>query len=501
MAPSGYPPPGGGTRNRRRRHALNARKRHSPLLAALLAGSTLALTACGALPQGNGPRQTAVATRIAPEDVQSELITFTDNYVAAVVPPVDRAIAAAPDIATRRRLHAAKISVVQSALTIASSANPIVALLDMTVMVSLQQRSIDHPLFAQLLGDQAPVLAATMRRLHDDIWRIASDALTGAQLDELQAVIDEIAQRSDGASITWTRASEFARTRQRSAAGNAAPGSIFQLFYLDPLAGLSPASREILESRLLAERVFFYASRMPNVINWQVRDLFYEFVSNSETQRLIASAEEASDATARATDLAEQLPDLVAQERQATIDQIFERLEAERREVFDQVAREREMIFARLDHDNAALDSTLTQLRVTIDAGNELLRVAKPAAEAATELTRAIDTLRTSRGEPDPNARPFDIAEYRAAAESIGAAVDRANATLETFADVLASPAWNERRAQIDDTLTVATARAEDVIDHAYRRGLTLVGVAAAAILVVGALLVALNARLKRRAP
>src|SRR5690606_13976308 len=113
----------------------------------------------------------------------------TDNYIATMAPHLDRAIAQTEDPDLRRRLHAAKLGAVQSAITITASANPVVALLDMTVMVSLQNRAAKYPAIAQMLGEQVEPTRAAIQRLHDTIWELAGQALTAEQQEELHTVI------------------------------------------------------------------------------------------------------------------------------------------------------------------------------------------------------------------------------------------------------------------------------------------------------------------------
>src|SRR5690606_18779440 len=138
---------------------------------------------------------------------------------ATIGPGTERAILATDDLAQRARLHAAKLVAVQNALIIASSANPIAALLDMTVLVSLQRRLLQTPESREMLGDEADSMLAGMDRLYADIWRLANAALDERQRAELHAVIEELGNNREGTSIIGVRASEFARLRQQSMSG------------------------------------------------------------------------------------------------------------------------------------------------------------------------------------------------------------------------------------------------------------------------------------------
>ena len=60
------------------------------------------------------------------------------------------------------------------------------------------------------------------------------------------------------------------------------------MLYLDPLAGISPTTAAIQQSRELAERVVAYAERAPNLMRWQAELLALEVQEQPAPQQLLA---------------------------------------------------------------------------------------------------------------------------------------------------------------------------------------------------------------------
>ena len=85
---------------------------------------------------GDGP--------VAWAQLQSELMAFTDTYMAVLAQAADQFMLDAETMDDRRLASGMKVSGSGNAVEIASRANPVIALLDMTVMVSIQRLEIEE---------------------------------------------------------------------------------------------------------------------------------------------------------------------------------------------------------------------------------------------------------------------------------------------------------------------------------------------------------------------
>ena len=77
-------------------------------------------------------------------------------------------------------------------------------------------------------------------------------------------------QNPEPGSVLAARALGFAsQVAKANQAETAKPGSVFDLLKVDPLSGLDPATREIAQTRLFAERALFVTQKMPMLLRWQ----------------------------------------------------------------------------------------------------------------------------------------------------------------------------------------------------------------------------------------
>jgi len=447
-------------------------------------------------------------TRIPVEAVQAEVMAFTDSYTAVVSQAIDRIAVALPE--QRAVLHDAKLRNVQNAIIIAAGQNPVGALLDMTVMVTLQRHVAEEYWLPDRFGDAGEPLVTALRMLEEEIWSLAERALTDEQFEALTLLVPQIRERFRGqVLVSSIRASDFADDRQAAVAQLRGGGSLLSLFQLDPLAGLSPAAQELAQSRLLAERAFFWAKRLPLILNWQMQDVILEALGEPESQQLVAAATRLTESSERLSAVAEELSQWMPEERSAAIAQIDEVVTAQRNAAIEQlvaataaereaalegafagIAAEREAILRTFEQEDVRLRGLLEELRQTVEASTVL----------STSLTTTVDSVdRLVAGfapapdapPPDPDRRPFDILDYQTTAESLTATVTELNTLMTSITELMASPVWDERNTQVAAATDRAQTGLEDLIDRSFRRGLLLVG-----LLVVGGFSAAVGYRL-----
>ena len=441
-----------------------------------------ALAACasrGSAP-GEAERQQRIGPgRVTPDQIQSEVMTLVDNYIALVGGEMDDLILNAETPQRRAQFLATKLEVIQSALSIGASANPVVSLLDSTVMISLQHQAVHQYIIPEELGEErGAALGAVLDRLYADVWAIADRALEPRQHDELKQLIAAMRERYGVRSVSWIRASEFASARTRSFVAEQGSGNLFSLFALDPLSGLSPAARELAQTRLLAERAFFYAKRLPTVAGMQVQSVLLDTLALPESETALRSATQVADAAERVSEATAELPEIVATERAALIadlDAAVERRVADLVEAtFDRVAGEREAIVASLrgsDERIGAISDDVTRAAEAVDA---LAQSTEAATVAATELVRSVRDGR----EPNPDRRPFDITEYQAFAESAERSLAELNSVVASLNETLDTAGWDERGERLE-------AVGASFVDRVFWRAMILVGVALGGLLAV----------------
>lgn len=470
---------------------------------AVLILACLAVVACDSMPVV-GRRQSSTV-RLPAEAVQAELMAYTDSYTGIMSETTDRVARENPK--HRRALHDVKLRTVQNAVIIAAGQNPYGGLLDMTVMVTLQRQVAEEYWIPEKFGPPGQPLIDALQLLEREIWLVAERSLDEYEVEALRLLIPELRERFRGQQLVSSiRASDFAADRTTTVANLEGGGSLLSLFQLDPLAGLSPAAQELAQSRLLAERAFFWAKRLPTLFNWQQQDVIMDALNDPETQRIVDSVVGVSESSQRLSVTAEGLmqqvteertaalqsmSELVAAEREAALQSMSELVAAEREaalnQAFEGITNEREAILRTFEKEDVRVRGLLEELRATVESSTAL-------SQALTTTIESTERLRTSfsPSQPDPAAgdgperRPFDITDYKATAEATTATVEQLNGLIASLSDLVDSPAWDQRNEQLAAATNRAQMTMEELIDRSYRRGLVLIGVLVVCSLVGG---------------
>jgi hypothetical protein len=476
------------------------------VLGALLGGCASSSSTGPRASQRFGPGQ------LTTEAINGIVLDFADDHVARVLEATDGLIATDPDSADRAALTEIALENAYSAFDIATSSNPIVAVSDMVVLASLSREAVrrtaigrtltqeermrpesyDLPdeVIEQLFTREDRVLHRMFSFSERDARRAAGRVFYPEQLAELDALIDEWwLQNPSRRRVTHVRLDDFAAYRGAAVqTATGGPRNLLGLLFLDPFAGMDPTTREIAQSRLLAERVTFQVNRLPLIVALHARAIMYQSLTTQEVVSLRETAEEFGVTAGRLADTADRWPEDLATERDAALRQVAEIVETERdaairqfaeiveserraalTELESAVARQRDEIFAALDGQSKQLQGTLAELNAALENANAL-------AASATETVRAVDDM--------------DIENFQRLIESANESVASVERTIGAVERLAAPGAIDTQAAGIDQSVTVASESLGVVIDQAFRRAVRLIG-----LLLVGWVIAALTIR------
>lgn len=386
---------------------------------------------------------------------QLAVMRFADEYAARINAQIAAYQRANTD--PRERLEAQTWLVTQasSAFVIASGPNPELNAIDMLVFSTLSRMVIEDRWVGGVYGPRAEGLLAEHRALEKRIWDYSRVLLTEAQMDELRSSIEAWHRQNPlGRAVPFIHLEDFAIATSASRPGTTSSGSIFSFLGIDPLSNLDPAVRELAQSRQLAERAVYYGQRAPTLVSMEAQRLAFEMAVAPESVSLIDSVGRIGNAAQTTSVLAADLPDLLARERAATIEQLT----------------------GVLDERQGQLQALVVQLRSTLEAGGA-------TSDSVRQTIAAMDALmaRFQRSTPSPGAtpsRPFDITEYTDALRQLGEAAQQLQVLLGQ-ADGKA-PALTQMSDHAADRLAA-------VVDHLYWRLVQLILVLVVAV-VLGAL-------------
>jgi len=445
-------------------------------------------------------RLTIGPTKKTPDQIQAEVMIFVDRYWAVVSQTMDDVRRSATSPQRRLGAQTLKIVSVESALRIATHTNPIVALLDMTVMVTLMRQVWDEH-WGPVVYNEPPhgPVSIAFASLEAEIWTIARGILSQSEVDALDRLIAEMRSAyPDQVYVVNLRASEFASEQGRAIVEVKGGASLLALFALDPLASLAPATREIQATRLLAERAFFYATRLPGLMSWRGDRALLFAAAMPEVAEARQTAEDVRDAADRLGAFTETLLPELERQREEAVDQLFARLAAEREgavaDVFDRIAEERAAFIDAIRRSGGEASAFLGELDGTTSAATTLSDSLRETLVEARQLAVALSEFRSG----DDGGRPFDIREYEAASKSATETIRELTGLVGSLNTLLRAPEWRDRADDATAAIDDASSAGSRLVNRAFGLAFGLVAFTVASVLLATLAYRAAASRLSR---
>jgi len=351
-----------------------------------------------------------------------------------------------------------KIAIGTDICAIASGPNAVANLLDLIVLASVTREAVEEN--AQVYGDSVQSLLADCRSAETEAWRLAATVLTEKQQAELRDAIAAWRRQNPHAeNILAARAVSFAtQLAPKEEATREKAGSVFGLLRLDPLAGLDPATREIAQSRLLAERALYVTQKMPQLLRWQLELLSANTLASPAVQQMVANTTQLTAAVERVSQVTEQLPAQMDRQRE----EIFKALEAQEKQLTPLIAEVREALGS-----GKAMSDSLNTTIGTMDGLMKRFGVGEPKPPGA----------------PAASGPPFSIQDYTQSAAQFEATAKQLTELLRSVDQTLGSPNVTRLTAEVAPVVQQAQASGKDVVDYAFVRGLLLIAAIFAAAL------------------
>ena len=422
---------------------------------------------CATQPQQSGRLGTVTSTRIGPsqmslEQVQAEVEAFADRSVLQISQATNQAARDNPD--ARDRLHSLKLAVGRSAYTIAAGPNPVVSVLDLIVQATLVRNSVERNL-SSLPERSGQELLGVFTQVEAEAWALGERVLSPQDLAELRTHIDTWMQENPNlVYVANIRMADFARKRQRGA--TSAPSNLFGLLRLDPFSSIDPAIREMEEARELAERLFYYLQRMPQLLAWQAESLYFDVAGGREMQRLLTSIDSFTTTTSQMADTVEQLPARIQEQltqSEQSIGSLLERMNVS---------------MERAGQTLAQVDQTVEKLRGMTEAVTEAGRAWEGTANAVNEVAA---TLNPPGGPASPPSDPVTVHDVTTALQEAQATAVELRQLLSEF-NTVASVGTLE--GSVSASLDEARRGAESIVTR-----ITIGAVIVIAAMVIGAII------------
>ena len=390
---------------------------------------------------------------VDPVEVQQTLLRFADDFSAGMTVCVDK-LQRGTNALDRAEVLQWKIALGTETCSIASGPNAVANLLDMTVFVTVTRTAVEEHWLPEVFGESARPMLESCQNAETNIWRLAGKVLKPEQQAELRAAIAAWRRQNPlPESVLAARTVDFAsQVAQANQADTAKPGSVFNLLMLDPLSGLDPATREIAQTRLFAERALYVTQKMPMLLRWQTELLSANAVDLPAVRQLVTNSTQIAASVDRFARLAEQLPGQVSAEREA----ILKTLQAQEKDVTSLMSSGTRM--------SDSLNTTLT----TLDAVMKRFGVGET----------------NSAGPPKTNPEPFRVQDYAQAAAQLEATARQLTELLVTLDRTLGSTNLLQLSAQVGPVLQQARTGGKEIVDYAFWKGILLIAIALVAALI-----------------
>jgi hypothetical protein len=369
--------------------------------------------------------------RITVEELEQLTYGFADRYLTYIITATEGIERDNPNPEQRRRASQVRLVQVSAIYDVVTNADPFTRLLDLLLVVTLQSHKwIEEDQAERWFGERARPLILASRKAREDIWQIAARTMTTDQLEVIDYLIWDWRRRNrDVELVSYVRFDDFAAERGKSIVADVKGGGGL-------LAPVGQATQAVDEMRLLAERAFFYAKRLPFLINWQVRAAVDDVLRDSDARELSAALIAASQTLSG-------LP--------------------------QEIAREREALFAALDQRQPMFQSLTAQYRSAISDTTALVGALTQLTESSRQTLAIVDGLVAAR-----TGRPFDIREYGATVDKVVAALQEAN-RLATATSLIV----DFQPQEFDRIAMGGTAHAKSltshILDTAFWRGAALI--------------------------
>lgn len=414
---------------------------------------------------------------VDPVELQEQLLRFADNFTAATVgataglqrggKPIDRS-----------ESLAIRLLLASEALSVATGANALGNLVDMVVLTSGARMRVQDYWMPKVYGDSALPMVEALQKLEAQIWALADRVLKAPQRAELREAMEEWRKKAstpNGSLAAFASMGLIAEVnRSARTKTSSLSSSVFSLLDIDPLAGLDPATRELAQTRLFAERAIYIGQRMPQLIQWRMELVTLRTASIPEVRQAVDNSTQLAAAGDRLSRVAEQMPALIGSER--------------------------EKVLAAFKSQQPGLTALAREMGQTMAQGTKMADSTDQALKTFHGVVAQFERD-PSRPETRPDGEPFRIKDYAETATEIGLMSERLTTLLNALQPNLNPETFARLSAEADAVAARTQQRGQDLVDYAFRKALQLIAAAAAIILASGLLFRFVGLRMAGRSP
>jgi len=392
------------------------------------------------------------------EELQAAVISYANRYIATVGQAAFRFEKKLPSPEARLIASARKVYSLSAITEIAAGPNPGSSLLDLVVTTTLNRIVWEDYWRPQIFGMPATIIVDAFKKMESDAWHMASKVLTPEQLEELRdLILDWHAANPGQVAVDYIRFSDFGDLGKKPNLKEIQkPGGL--------LAPIREATQAADEIRMTSERAMFLLSKMQVIVGFQVEQVYRQLVMEPEVIKVLENVTKFRETGEHFASLLEELPEDIANEREALM-KAFDARESKMRGIISDVQ-------ATLDR----VDGSFANLHKTTADAERLLAGTEKTGLVFQNLVQSVDQLTTKFESKEP-AKPFDIKDYAEVLTQLQDTVQQLN-DLVMAVDKTSSPLITNIVDQFNES-------AEKRVDHIFRRLVQLFAIIAVMALIV----------------
>ena len=355
---------------------------------------------------------------------------FADSYAARITQVnliLQRRLA---DPEKRLAAYNMMVQSLTAAYDIAVTPNSATAVLDMTVMVTLQRIAVEEFWVPKFYGKPAKEFLDTLQALEKEIWEIAAKLLTTEQQRSLRDLIAEWRKIHPDQNVVHSI--RFSSFREDLGKGLDDPRGLF--------SGVRKAANTAEELRLLGEKYRFLLSRMQLMLNAQLQLAYLQIVSQPEVGQLLKESDRVTASLEQFAQTAAQFPDTA------------------------------ETLIKKLGDESEEFRKLVAEVQQALIVGNEMMVLINQTMQTIDSMVARFDPIREQR----QGTEPIDISEYREAAADFTETARQINLLIQSLDQLLT----NQQTANRLPELTAAVGKiGQDVkgfADYVFYRALVL---------------------------
>jgi hypothetical protein len=348
---------------------------------------------------------------------------FSDRYVSALWMALDEYLMTETDLARRTNAQKWKVMLGATSMTIAGSQDPRVGLIDMAVFISAGKWALDTYWIPEVLGERAGPLRAVYREMDKKIWEEAASVLSPAQVSDLQSLI-----------AAWVATNpprnQLLDVRLRNLEGVVLSDFSEQRSARGLMASIKRLLGKVDQSLLYGERVIFYMERVPRILSQQ-SDLTIDRVA--ERFPIATINPDFSGLAGMATNIPQSIAD-VLQDQESLINQ------------------------------------SLPEVRKSIESAERITLSLQQTFDSVNSLATKIEEL------------PFETEDYAMAWEQTSSTLTKLDSLVTGLNALLEGAASGKPQAA--QFAQMLDERADGILDKVFQRGLALILVFFAGVLI-----------------